>query len=225
MNRPAFLHCDRSLAIECRLAQCCDSLWSSIVTISTGAVAALAATSEGAQLALQFDRTAIGEGQVWRIVTGHLVHWSTNHFLWDAVMFGVLGAVCERADRRRYVACLLGSAVVISAAIAGLLPDTILYRGLSGVDSALFILASVVWLRGAWRDRNLAFATVVVIALAGFIGKLVYEVTTGATLFVDSAGAGFVPLPLAHAVGAAVGAAVAFAPGSIDQDVPDNDDL
>jgi hypothetical protein len=132
-------------------------------------------------------------------------------------MFGVLGAVCERADRRRYFACLLGSTVVISAAIAGLLPDTNLYRGLSGVDSALFILASVEWLRGAWRDRNLAFATAVVIALAGFIGKLVYEVTTGSTLFVDSTGAGFVPLPLAHAVGATVGAAVAFAPGSIDQ--------
>ena len=38
----------------------------------------------------------------------------------------------------------------------------LVYRGLSGVDSALFILACVERLREARRDRNLAFATPVV---------------------------------------------------------------
>ncbi len=183
-----------------------------IVTLCICGLAALAAMSGTIQLRLEFDRAAIGHWQLWRIVSGHLVHWNTDHFVWDALMFGVLGCICERADRRRFVACLVGSAAAISAAILWLLPGMSIYRGLSGVDSALFILVCVDWMCNAWRKRDFAFLAVVVLAMLGFLAKLVYEVTTGATIFVDSTGAGFVPLPLVHGVGAVVGAAVALTP-------------
>jgi rhomboid family GlyGly-CTERM serine protease len=199
MNRSAFSDRDRSPPLP-------------VVTVCIAALAALAAMSDMVQQWLEFDRAAIGHWQLWRIVTGHMVHWNTDHFVWDALMFGVLGCICEQSDRRRFVGCLLGSAAAISAAIIWLLPGTNLYRGLSGVDSALFILACVEWMCDAWQKRDFAFLAVVVLAVLGFMAKLVYEVCTGATLFVDSTGAGFVPLPLVHGVGAIVGAAAALTP-------------
>ena len=66
--------------------------------------------------------------------------------------------------------------------------------------------------RSAWqaRDRVLqAFSLVLVGLLAGKIGL---EMAWGRTPFVDSTAAGFIPLPLVHAVGAAVGTLVGLLP-------------
>ena len=44
-----------------------------------------------------FDRTAIGQGEVWRLVTGHWVHSDFEHALWDIGAWGCSG-VCSRKD-------------------------------------------------------------------------------------------------------------------------------
>lgn len=36
---------------------------------------------------LQYDRQAIADGQLWRVVTGHLVHIGLEHLAWDAAVF------------------------------------------------------------------------------------------------------------------------------------------
>jgi hypothetical protein len=43
----------------------------------------------------------------------------------------------------------------------------------------------------------------IALVVAGFTGKIAFELVTGAALFVDSSS--FVPVPLAHAVGGACG--------------------
>jgi multisubunit Na+/H+ antiporter MnhF subunit len=123
-------------------------------------------------------------------------------------MFGVLGGTCERINRRKFLACLALSAASISAAIWWLLPAVNCYRGLSGIDSALFTLVAVNMLRQARRDRDLVLAAILALGLLGFIAKLAYEIATGTTLFVNSSAAGFVPLPLVHAVGGSIGAVI-----------------
>ena len=65
------------------------------------------------------------------------------------------------------------------------------------------------WARGGWR--RVVMSGVRGVALAARVGG---EHGTGRALCVDSAAAGFVPMPLAHAVGAAVGALVGFTPSS-----------
>ena len=100
---------------------------------------------------LEFDRQAILQGQLWRLITGNLVHWSVEHFLLDVGPFLIVGLLYERPVRRQYPWFLLGSALAIGASVLVFLPAVETYRGLSGVDSGQFALAVCVelGLRGA----------------------------------------------------------------------------
>lgn len=159
---------------------------------------------------LQYDRTAIEAGEFYRLITGHFVHWNLDHFIWDAAVFVALLVIGIRIDRRRTLATLAVASVAIPGVLWFALPEMQTYRGLSGLDSALFALVATRW----WRDCNAAGnargSTALAALGAAFIAKLVYEITTGQTLFVDSIAAGFVPIPLAHLVGGAVGLLWAF---------------
>jgi hypothetical protein len=87
------------------------------------------------------------------------------------------------------------------------------YRGLSGIDSALFFLASVPLICKQWRDRHRTRMLVVLLPLL-FLAKLLYEQIAGNAIFVNSAGT-FVPVPLAHLIGAMLGAACGSVPSAI----------
>ena len=159
----------------------------------------------GASELLEYRRGAITSGEFWRAITGHLTHWNADHLLWDALMFAVLGALVERTSRRAFLVTCTLSAAAISATLRFCQPGLELYRGLSGIDSALFVFQAGWLVREALRERRCVAALLPTVALAGFAAKIGYELATGATLFVDSAAAGFAPLPLAHVIGAAVG--------------------
>jgi uncharacterized membrane protein len=103
-----------------------------------------------------------------------------------------------------------GSAVAISAAVWLAAPQLQLYRGLSGIDSALFAAFFAQLLCEAWHERSLLQTVVPVLALVGFVGKSAYELATGATLFVATTSA-FTAVPLAHLMGAAAGVLVVVA--------------
>ncbi|MHB8902511.1 MAG: rhombosortase, partial [Thermoguttaceae bacterium] len=96
---------------------------------------------------LQYDRTAVNGGQVWRLLTCQLTHWSWDHLFWDAAALLFLGWVLERQDRRSLLICLGLSVVLIPAVVHIGLPDLATYRGLSGIDSAVFVLLAVTLLR------------------------------------------------------------------------------
>ena len=155
----------------------------------------------------QYDRDAILSGQWWRAATGHLTHWSFDHLFWDAAVFAALGALAERRSRAAFLQCTAGAAVLISAGLWLLRPDVTHYRGLSGIDSALFVMTATSACADALssgRPRTAAFAA---LTLAVFGAKVLWELATGSAVFVDAPAAGFEPLPLAHALGAAAGAA------------------
>ena len=176
-----------------------------VLTLGITAVVLLIGAVDSLAASLQFDRAAIAAGEWWRLLTGHLAHWSRDHLFWDLAVFAVLGAICEREDRQRFALCGFLSAVAISVGIWLLLPDLTTYRGLSGVDSALFALLVGTILRTAVRDQRWTWVAGASLLLIGFLGKTVFEVATGATLFVDSTGSGMIPIPLAHVLGAAAG--------------------
>jgi hypothetical protein len=79
------------------------------------------------------------------------------------------------------------------------------YRGLSGIDSALFAMLAAVMLREAFAERDWSRLGLVATISLGFAAKVGFEIVSGATLFVDSSAAGMTPVPLAHVVGALVG--------------------
>lgn len=174
-----------------------------------GLPALVPAIRPGAAGWLEYDRGRIAAGEVWRVVTCHWTHWSADHLLWDLGAFVVLTALCWRLGRARTLAAIAAAALLIPLALWLVTPDLARYRGLSGLDSALFVLLAAGLLRReavAGRRRTVKLAAGL---LAVFAAKVLFEAATGTTLFVD-ASAAFVPVPLAHLVGGVCGAAAAI---------------
>lgn len=172
--------------------------------------ALLIALFPGLASRLDFDRQAVKAGEVWRVLTGHWVHWSLDHLAWDLAAFAGLAAACELAPgcgRKRLLATVGLAAIAIPAVLWLALPGIPTYRGLSGIDSALFVLLVITLLREDWLMSRHAWVAAEVAVLALFLGKCVYEAWTGRAFF--ATGGGFVPVPLAHLVGGMAGLAAA----------------
>ena len=158
----------------------------------------------GVTSALQFDRQALASGELWRLATAHLTHFDANHLAWDVGALLALGSICERASRSRTAITLGLASVTICVAVWVFQPQFESYRGLSGLDSALFGLFA----SSLIQQRRRAPVMLGVIALLGVLAKSIFEMTTGTTAF--ALGIGYSPVPLAHLVGVASGIASAF---------------
>lgn len=149
----------------------------------------------------------------WRLFTGHLVHWSGEHLAWDLLLFLGLGLACERLHGRRRTALALALAVpAVALGCFLLVPDLVAYRGLSGLDAALFTLLAVRCLRAPGALTRRAGAA----ALAALGGKILWETATGASLFLSGLPGGpeaVVVVPAAHVMGALAGLAAGW-PGA-----------
>jgi rhomboid family GlyGly-CTERM serine protease len=163
---------------------------------------------------LQFDRAALAGGEWWRWFTGHLTHFEANHLLWDGSVLCILGIAAERQSRARFVTALLLAAVVVSAVVWLWQPQFAIYRGLSGLDSALFALLAGSLMRHAHRTPRL----VGVAALIGLAAKCSLEAATGSTVF--ASGETYLPVPLAHLAGLAAGLITAAMPRAIPRVMP-----
>jgi rhomboid family GlyGly-CTERM serine protease len=178
-----------------------------LLAVAAGGVSLLT----GVELAYQRDLVAAGE--LWRILTGHFVHWSPDHLLWDVGTFVVLGAACELLSRRRLLVCLLVSAVAIPGALWLLQPELEIYGGLSGIDSALFALLGGQLAHEHWRRGSPAALAMALVFCLAFVLKTGFEMTNGGTVFVGDLAPGIVSVPLAHLAGAVVGVLASVLPG------------
>jgi rhomboid family GlyGly-CTERM serine protease len=162
---------------------------------------------------LEFDRRAVERGEVWRLLTGSLVHWSFGHLVLDLGALLAVGLLCEEGLGRRY-AIILAAAFVAVALVVLVAPEVERYRGLSGVDAGQYAAALAAEIRRQWRSsrgtnaapasrRCAGFALPAAAALL-FAVKLAVEWSTG-RLVLPTPGLGDlgVPLPLAHLAGVA----------------------
>lgn len=172
------------------------------LTIACVAIALLPGASER----LQFERSAVAAGEYWRLMTGHFTHWSAEHLAWDLLVFVVLGSIGEALDRRRFLTVLGAASLVIAAGLWIALPGVPTYRGLSGLDTALFTALAAGTLRSVSREAGSLWSLVVVTLCILLFAKMIFEMLADRAVFVDAAAAGFRPLPLAHVLGVAAGA-------------------
>jgi rhomboid family GlyGly-CTERM serine protease len=160
---------------------------------------------------LQFDRPAVAAGQFWRLLTCHWTHWSADHLFWSAGTFALLILLARRIPPRRLLVSILAAAFAITAAVT-FFTDLRFYRGLSGIDSTLFILIAVQILREKLSQRRRLAACATLAPILAFVAKIIYESATTRAVFVDAPAAGMLPVPLAHLVGGAVGLLYALLP-------------
>jgi len=102
---------------------------------------------------MAYDRPATLAGQVWRLWSGHLVHYSMRHALADAGVLFLIGTVLEPLlGTWRLAFTLAWGAPLISLTLLLWLPEMRQYRGASGLDMMMAAMALIV----LWRGGGLA---------------------------------------------------------------------
>ncbi|MEY4489693.1 MAG: hypothetical protein RIQ79_2201 [Verrucomicrobiota bacterium] len=178
------------------------------ITLALAALACLVQASPALGAALEFRRAAVNtHGELWRLVTAHLAHFGADHLRWDVAALLILGVMAERENRRRFAFTLSVAALAIGLGVWLGQPHFETYRGLSGIDSALYGLVCARLLADGWRVRHGFSIAVGGLALAGFALKCGAELTSGATVFANAAADHYAPVPLAHLIGLAAGIA------------------
>ena len=138
---------------------------------------------------------AAAHGEVWRLWTGHLVHYDFRHFLTNAIAIVVPIALIDPRSRRSILLSMTILAPMISLALLGCAHFDE-YRGASALALAVWVASALALLRKqSASDRHTGAA---LIALA--IGKLAFETAGLGHLWTEVA-----PLPLAHVAGAIAG--------------------
>ena len=173
-------------------------------------VAALAVNLLGLADMTQLSRSGLALGEYYRVFTCHLAHFTTNHCCWDVAMFAVLGAVCEILNRRRFLVTIGLAAALIALGVLLLMPGLQTYRGLSGLDSALFGMLIGYFASKKGETANGVQLAAWALAIL-FVAKVAIEIVTGTTIFVEH-NASFTPAPLAHLIGVIIGFGVNFFP-------------
>ncbi|MBR0458776.1 MAG: rhomboid family intramembrane serine protease [Victivallales bacterium] len=128
---------------------------------------------------------------VWQCFTCHLVHWTPEHYIYDAICFV---AFAGTLSRRTLYRTLLVAAPVVAVVVFLWCPELRTYGGLSGVNCALFAQFTL------QLDRKKAFLGK--LFLVGILCKIVLEIVTDRTFFATT---GFVPVHAAHLAGVAAG--------------------
>lgn len=145
---------------------------------------------------LEFNRSAINQGQWWRLITGHWVHYGFYHLLMNATALLLCGYVLL-IDLKpgHYIALLLTCLLAVGLGLYWGSPELGYYAGLSGVLHGLLVAGILLGLPQTPRLYGLALLVVTV--------KIVREQWPG----FDTAHA-LLPVPVAvdaHLYGAAMG--------------------
>ena len=137
----------------------------------------------------------------------HLTHWSWSHVVWDVLVFVVLGLWALGLSRRGFYWTLLLTALAIPVVVRFCLPSLSSYRGLSGLDSALFGLVAGLLGIKALRQKRPGDLFVIGFFAIGFAAKTLFEIFFSQAFFAGGVDL-MVPVPLAHAVGVLIGLTV-----------------
>jgi rhomboid family GlyGly-CTERM serine protease len=158
---------------------------------------------DAGRLALRYDRAAIAEGEVWRLITGHLVHLGPSHLAMNLLALAILAFVLPALSAPRdWLTAFVASALVIAAGLYGFHPSVAWYVGLSGVLHGFWIAGVIL----AIDQRRYEAVPLGLLLLF----KLGYEVFFGAIPLSGEVAAGPV-VTAAHAWGAVGGAIPALA--------------
>jgi rhomboid family GlyGly-CTERM serine protease len=145
---------------------------------------------------LVYDRRAILNGELWRLLTAPLVHFSASHLFWDAAVFAAAGMAANASGfRGLWPVCGFG------AVVPGLIyllwsPGLERYGGLSGLAAgavAYFCLCSVRQYGRRW--------TIWLLILLGTGLKIIIETAMCTPVFARVESISYRVLPSAHLIG------------------------
>lgn len=166
-----------------------------------GLATVFAVFGEDGRTLFRYDRAAIADGELWRLLSGHFAHLGWGHYLLNAagvVLVWTLVGHCFTTFQ--WILSLAGLIGGIDLGFWLLDPQLGWYVGLSGVLHGVLVAGLMV----GWRES----AVENVILLAAVAGKLAYEQFAGPLPGSETAAGGAVVVN-AHLYGAVGGALLA----------------
>jgi rhomboid family GlyGly-CTERM serine protease len=174
--------------------------WVTLVLVLAGS--ALAVAPDGITELLQHERSGAASGELWRPVTGQLVHWSGRMALLDLGALLILGAWLEIRSRKTAVSAYVLGLGLIGIALPFLPPRPDVYRGSSGIASAVVVALALHLATVSPRPSSRILAAA---GLALFAAKVLWETLTGGALAAGPLPPGVEVVPAVHAAGGLAG--------------------
>jgi rhomboid family GlyGly-CTERM serine protease len=174
------------------------------VVVAIAGVALVAAVGgDAAREWGRYERDAVEAGQLWRLLTGHIVHLSWGHTALNLTALLLIGLLFEDVIAPlEWLAAALVAALAIDAGLYLGSAELRWYVGLSGVLHGFVAFGAVKLL----RRRSVLGAALAL----GVLGKIIYEQSTG-PIPLTAAGTGGPVVVAAHLYGALAGAVTALA--------------
>jgi len=170
-----------------------------VFTLFSLVVAALG--DEGREL-LRYDHSAIADGELWRLLSGHFAHLSNSHMWLNlAGLLLVWLLVGRHFNTRQWYVVTMISIICMDSGFWFLDPDLSWYVGLSGLLNGLLIGGAI------YGIRSLPGESIVILVLV--VAKIVYEQFVGPLPGSESSSGGAVAVN-AHLYGAVGGGLAAF---------------
>ena len=146
----------------------CDGVYGLALLVVCLALLSLLLTGEGGRLALRYERGALAAGQLWRLVSAHLVHLNPRHALVNVLGLALLWVLFARDySPRQWLLIIIAAALAIDAGL-WLLDSTVRwYVGSSGVLHGVLAAGALAWVRQGQKEGWLL--------VLGLAGKLAYE--------------------------------------------------
>lgn len=143
-----------------------------------------------------YDREAIFRGELWRLITAHMVHFNNSHLIYNLIVFAVIGWIIEHKGYRYFKLLCLLMAFSISAVMIMLKPEMAYFGGLSGMVCGAIAYGSLLCLReqSPWR-------TISIISIIFLFLKVSLETYTDGSILPYWGTQDFLPIPLSHIVG------------------------
>ncbi len=149
--------------------------------------------------ALDYRRTAVLHGEVWRLLTGSFVHLGWEHLARDGLgLFLIWALFPDTLDERTGIELLFASAFAVGAGLLAFSPQIAWYVGISGVLFGYFCAGAL----GELPQRPVYAGAL----LLGMIAVIAWTLHAGA-LPGETHGLGGKVVPQAHLYGAISGAA------------------
>jgi rhomboid family GlyGly-CTERM serine protease len=143
-----------------------------------------------------YDRREILNGELWRILTAPLVHFSASHIFWDILIFGIAGFAIQMSGFPCFWIVCGFTAFIPGIIFLVAFPDLEYYGGLSGLATGAAAYFCLCRLFGKRKER---FIWLFILVFMGI--KILVEATMDVSIFAQADSIPFRVLPSVHIVG------------------------
>ena len=138
---------------------------------------------------LRYDRVNILEGEIWRVVTAHILHLTWNHLFMNlAGLLFIFFFFGNLLSQKHWLGIMLFSACFISLVLLVTQPELRWYVGLSGVLHGLFFAGGIADIKVRPKEAYIFLAFITIkLAYEQFFGALPgSEESAGGPVLVDA---------------------------------------